>query len=469
MALKSRGNQPELERTPGVAAVSQGRQEGSLYANCRLPSPAEQTHSGDASLYFNLREYSLTDAMMRGWESVDDPCDDPTTEYNPSPLDDSDLVTEPVNQECGGWALLGRCENRDFYVAKQIVCGKEWCPDCGKNDSPAHHRRLSRWLSSENKQTGVITYKAQSMQSVGYFVIELPLDCRDALKGVQYKEKQVKVKANGKYTGEVKTIMSRELPGLKDFQRRAIKPLKGKHTRVGLAGGFFKRGLYRWHWFNSLEGDDVPMLSPGFNPHLNILVDSGYIQPDDLETIKKAIRKSVGIDNLIINYSYHEGPAEIYQKVKYVTRATFRLESWDTEFADDLFDFRNGSWWGTWDKEPTWTLKEAEADVNEDVVKLNNNKCPICGGDIKWCSHVIDITWVQTIWQSKLIGDGYYKVPVRDWTGERLSPERVFELDRLSARSKDIFHKRCFDFQMPGWWEKLLELPDSWDNSDNVN
>ena len=47
--------------------------------------------------------------------------------------------------------------------------------------------------------------------------------------------------------------------------------------RRGRVGGYFKRGVLRWHWF----GDKVP---GKWNPHANVVVDSGYIENEQLNT-----------------------------------------------------------------------------------------------------------------------------------------------------------------------------------------
>ena len=349
------GGLNRAERTPGAVAVSGSRQWDS--AGGKLPAETPKINSLE-----------------------------PTTKDN------------PTNYPCGTLAIFTECETGQHHFAKKILCGKEWCPECGADDSQAHNRRIARWLP-----------KFQQISQLGYFVIEFPDEYRK-LYSYGYSK--------------------RALQGVSD---RIIKVLAGKRTgRRGRVGGYFNRGLGRWHWF----GDKVP---GKWNPHFNVAVDGAYIEGERLVEIKRSLREAVNCPDLIIHYSYFEQPGEIYHKLKYISRATFHNYDWSPYMAEQLYGFRNCRWWGSWKNEPAWTLNkaiEAEADSLKGAGDLGSGICPDCGAPLKKWSKPVDSAFL-VIWGAEEIGNtGYYKIPKREWTRGELSPSARYRLDKLEAEHK---------------------------------
>lgn len=241
-----------------------------------------------------------------------------------------------MRSTCGGLAIVGRCENGHVF-AKQLLCGREWCATCGQDWSSTHQRRFSRMLP-----------KAQQIESMGYFVIEWPIASRDRLRSKQ---------------------------ALSDVGKR----VKGAFQALG-----YKRGLRRWHYF----GDK----GRGYNPHLNVLVDGGYLSAGDLESVKMFLRAQLGEPQLIVNYHYRQTVSEKVHSLKYITRATFLDRSWDEELAAGLYNFQNGNYWGRWQDAPAWSLDDLgeskESEVGqvdfEAVAQLQSGLCPCCSEPLTW-------------------------------------------------------------------------------------
>jgi len=133
----------------------------------------------------------------------------------------------------------------------------------------------------------------------------------------------------------------------------------------------------RWHWF----GDPVNGVAT-WNPHVNVLVDGGYLAAGELEIIKAELRKALRCPDLIVNYSYSSSPKKMWHMLKYVTRATFLEKYWDERMADQVRGFRNIRYWGRWQDKPAWSLP-AE-DKLDALVKLEKSICPDCDEPITW-------------------------------------------------------------------------------------
>ncbi|MFC1904966.1 hypothetical protein ACFLXT_04315 [Chloroflexota bacterium] len=436
--------QLELERTPGAVAVS-GVYSRELAGVSNAPAGIPQTNS----------------------------------EASP--------ITDPTNYPCGSLAIFTECETGQHHFAKKILCGKEWCPECGEDESQAHNRRIARWLP-----------KFQQISQLGYFVIEFP-DKYRKVPGWTYSKK-----------------------GLRRATGIIVDVLAGKRMgRRGRVGGHFSRGLVRWHWYGdywglingSLAGVDTLLKNfsnnpdwypyaeaftgllgtltemgvnslvighnhrtiffdnPGggkayiidrlvtsfakryrlhikpystikINQHANVAVDGGYIDADQLKEIKAQLCHGLKSPELIVHYSYFDKPGEIYHKLKYITRATFRDYNWDPHMARELFNFRNSRWWGSWKGEAAWTLNsdiEAEADALAlgAIDNIGSGICPECGAALKKWSRVVDSGYL-VIWGAQEIGNtGYYRIPHHEWNGGELSPAVRLRLDELEARAKE--------------------------------
>lgn len=234
---------------------------------------------------------------------------------------------------CSKWAVIGQCAE-GHTVAKEILCGREWCSVCGEEWSKAHQRRFVRWLP-----------KAQQIVKMGYWVIEWPDASRYKLRS------------------------KRELSDM------------GKLVKACFIELGYKRGLRRWHYF----GDEM---QGKYNPHLNILVDGVYIEPELLAYIKEYLRFRLNEPRLIINYHYRNTVKRMVHTLKYVTRATFLVRSWDDEFAEELFNFQNSNYWGVWRGDIAWSLDQAGDDLSaaefEHIKAIQAGLCPVCGKPLKW-------------------------------------------------------------------------------------
>ncbi|MBA7704568.1 hypothetical protein ES703_113384 [subsurface metagenome] len=196
---------------------------------------------------------------------------------------------------------------------------------------------------------------------------------------------------------------------------------KGALSRLGhqvqelLRSYGYSRGLRRFHFF----GDK----STKWHPHLNVLVDGGYLSPQKLDKIKAAYAGILGCQVVDVNYQYRPSPGEMVHSLKYVTRATFRDYSWDPRMALELRGFRNQLWWGSrlWDQEPAWSLDDLQGPGKEDLGELDSRAveslesgiCPRCGKPLDW-SKVMPISVLEAQERKRSLGAGYWELePVR--------------------------------------------------------
>jgi len=212
---------------------------------------------------------------------------------------------------CGAWALIRSCLDGHTF-AKTLDCGREWC---GKCRASSHGRRKGRWFS-----------KLQKLREVGFLTVTFPLDRRP-----------------------------RTAKGLKEIESKITGILMRRD---------FDRGLRRWHThgenngalISGLQGSGVEALVPGlrqsiprWHPHLNFLLDAGYLSPEFLNSLKKVIGETLKIEKVNLYYQYTQDVKRILHWLKYVTRPTFLKREWDKEMAEELYDFRNSGWWGQWE------------------------------------------------------------------------------------------------------------------------
>jgi len=256
---------------------------------------------------------------------------------------------KPARQvRCGSWALVRSCSDGHVF-AKTLDCGREWCEKCR---SSAHSRRLGRWLS-----------KAQKIKEMGYLTVTLPLDKRPR-------------------------------------SQKELRRLGLSITRILKRRGFF-RGLRRDHFF----GDK----SRVWNPHFNFLLDSGYLNPELIESIKKAISGILKAEKIVLHYQFTQEVRLMLHWLKYITRPTFLKESWDPEMVEEFFNFRNAGSWGKWDDENKWALPEEEKKL-ANYKKVGAGICPTCGKKLEGGRVVLvedfseDLDWEQiwaNVWQYK--------------------------------------------------------------------
>jgi len=239
---------------------------------------------------------------------------------------------------CPGYAVYGECECGDEW-AKEIICAREWCVNCGGDGGAAHQRRKVRWFP-----------RAMQMASIGYFVITIPPELRAKF---------------------------RDLEVLRAF---------GKSIKRAMKYHGFDRGLRSWHWFgedhpgHGLQGDGLP----NYSPHLNLLVPGGFLPMEKIEAVKQSVATILGVSlsRVNIHYSFADTPAEMLHLVKYVLRPTFEDWRWDPEMAARVLGFRHRLHWGTWNDEPVWSM--GDGDEVAVVGLLEKGFCPLDGTPITW-------------------------------------------------------------------------------------
>lgn len=234
-------------------------------------------------------------------------------------------------------------------IYKRIVCGKEYCPECGKIDSIIHKRRVSRWFK-----------KLFSYKSVGYFVITVPAEIRD-----KFKDREI-------------------LSEWKKFSIRYFKNLG------------YESGLFRFHWYGDCKhckGDEKGCIECKFTgagtdwcPHINILTEGKFLTKEVFKTTLNMIKYDfkmfyeslfgidlTGKENAF--YEYRKTDKQKMHVLKYVTRSTFRI--YNKEIAGLLKGFRASQTWGKFGK----CLHESE---NNELIMLESGLCPCCKQKIVW-------------------------------------------------------------------------------------
>jgi len=234
----------------------------------------------------------------------------------------SEMHSAEALPSCHQGFITGKCSN-GHHFAKAILCGKEFCVDCGANWSWIHQRRHYRWLP-----------KVKSMESVGYLVVTVPPEIRNFILDKRR---------------------------LSDFRRYCVRLLK----REG-----YNRGLVRWHWC----GED------GYNwhPHLNFLFPAGWISKEKLTELRTkmaarlSIMSKIHVPQIVINYRYSKEGWKKRHWCKYVTRSTWRKFS--EPLAQVIKGYTNNVTWGDW--------KSKKKDNS--VAKLERGCCPLCDAPITW-------------------------------------------------------------------------------------
>lgn len=298
---------------------------------------------------------------------------------------------------CGNFVHRAAC-SAGHLIGKVLVCGRDWCPTCGPMRSEAHRRRYARTL-----------VKGQQVGSLGYLVATWAEEPRAAMR-----------------TPEVLSLIA--------CQAVAVMKSLG-----------YKRGFLRWHWFGEpacpkcgyvrkgrrgaqfKEAGGVVVCpacgqsfawreaSPKYHPHLNICVDAGFI---DVEELKAALRAGISPAPGVIHYGYADTPGLILHRLRYITRATFRASEWDTELALALVGFRNMRWWGLgvggrpgeWDRGPAWQLSDLSSSDEEDVralMSIFSGCCPVCDGLLTWTT---DIVPLDTLVIERDLGRGFLQI-----------------------------------------------------------
>lgn len=301
--------------------------------------------------------------------------------YYPESVAKSDTGITSLLKElqlpCPKWALPGRCEH-GHEIAKELICNREWCYDsgCGGNDGKAHQRRKASWYP-----------RARQIGSMGRFVLTIPPEVRG-----EYRTKQ----ALGKLGKAVTRMMKRY---------------------------DYVRGLRRWHLFGEDHGkggghdhgdddDDHDGGPPQYHPHLEVLVDGGYLAPEVIEAIKASWCRILKVDvsRGNIHYQYARSVGKKLHFLSYALRPTFLHWEWDEELAREIIGFRNRQTWGKWDGEPAWDIPVDDQGKPplEQLVMLQEGRCPIDGSRITWSSDVCPATAIVGRVGWRPVDAGYY-------------------------------------------------------------
>jgi len=311
--------------------------------------------------------------------------------------------------ECARYALPSECDKGHEY-AKLILCGKEWCKTCGEDKSWIHNRRVARWL-----------WRAQKMNGMGLFVIEWPNDSRYKLMD------KAALSAMG-------------------------KRIKGAFKALG-----YERGLRRWHYY----GD----AGIKYNPHNNVITDGEYLPPPRLAEVKAYLRHVLDEPNLIVNYSFRKSPAEMMHTLRYVTRSTFKDESWSYNIAHAIYGFQNTQYWGgraVWDGPDEWELDKVPGEPENLAVigQLEEGICPQCGGMLKW-SKPVPLALIHVV-GGEHIGAGYFAIPPPGDPPDRLTSDDMQGIENWLAGVKQVARniaedKKAARYFRPGVQKSLFK------------
>lgn len=217
--------------------------------------------------------------------------------------------------------------------------------------------------------------KAQQMNSMGYFVFTIPADERYKFRKKQQFSHLMKMMTSGNRQNKV--------PGILE--------------KYG-----FTRGIARWHWF----GDQ----STSFNPHLNVIVEAGYIPNSTIRAIKREWKALIGStrENVSVHYEYRSSIGQMIHTVEYVSRPTFTDINLDPIMADELYNFRNIRYWGKWNDPAEWSPAHGHTDYAT-IGKLERSKCPDCGKQLHWSDSLpITVLYFKSD-QLEEIRGGYFR------------------------------------------------------------
>lgn len=275
---------------------------------------------------------------------------------------------------CGRWGMLKECE-QGHKIIKRLVCGREWCPVCGQDDSEHHKRRIARLID-----------RVFSMDSVGYFVFEVPLAWRGYFEDV-------------------------------GMLRAASLYLSRMLGREG-----FPKAVRRWHYFgkpvfitgdNDFIGEDKKLELGKYHPHLNCLCLGGHIGKKKLRRIRRLWSNWLKVNcgqkwrrTAPVWYHYARSAGKKWHWVRYITRPTFKaLTDGNRHIAADLFSFNNTSWWGVFSdadrargraRFEAWleTLPERKKEAAVDVAAhdaYESGLCPVCGAETALVEGVVKV------------------------------------------------------------------------------
>lgn len=275
-----------------------------------------------------------------------------------SPYDQKTQAQKPVGKMCGSLALVGVTATGK-RITKRCCCGREWCEDCREQ---AHRRRIARVLT-----------RLLQIDPMGYIDIT--------------------------FLEEIRCLMRNP-----DTLAALAKRLRRLLRRLG-----YRKVYNRWHFFGDTPGK--------YHPHLNVLCDGGYLEPEQLAVLKDAIRRALlprsmasqyGKD-LVVHYDYTQDAKRKMNWIRYVTRPTFLEREWDDQLASMLYGFHNGCFAGTWNDPPKWRLTGSDKKFNA-LARLAEGRHPASGEPIVWDKK--PLPWVLLLMENPVhLGGWWYLLP----------------------------------------------------------
>ena len=259
---------------------------------------------------------------------------------------------------CGSLALVGVTESGK-RIAKRVCCGREWCEGCREQ---AHKRRVARILP-----------RVMQICPMTYIIVTFPVEVRSLMRN------------------------------------KATLALLGKRLRGLLRKRGYQKVYTRWHFFG-----DTP---EKYHPHLNVLVDGGFLPPEQMAELKDAIRRALlprsmaemyGKD-LVVHYAYSQDEKRMMHWAKYITRPTFLEREWDDQLASKLYGFHNGCFAGTWGDAPKWKLTGTDKKFNA-LARLGEGRHPESGEPIVWDKK--PLPWALVLIDNPIhLGAWWYSLP----------------------------------------------------------
>ncbi|GAI60211.1 unnamed protein product [marine sediment metagenome] len=279
-------------------------------------------------------------------------------------------------KKCGQWAKIGQCENGHRFAVK-INCRKPWCDVCGDIE---HHKKIASLLP-----------EVQQLLPAGYWVIRPP--------------NELQVFEMNRYE-----------------RRRFIKAVIRALKSLG-----YRRGIIVIHYF----GDDPTK----YAFHLNVLVDGGYLEPEQLDELKRKLRRKIYPrwvirkwgDKLDIFYEYLPTQGQVYHALEYCTRPTFTQLAGNERLADSIRGEHTIRRWGKWDEEPKWHLDDTGKKL-QSLVSLEKGKCPECGSPITWDKPLVPLALALAQGGTEITAGYYALSPIRPPPAVPVRPTNLIEL-----------------------------------------
>ncbi len=305
------------------------------------------------------------------------------------PSEAKSLVPYP-SKNCGLWAKIGQCENGHRFAVR-IFCGKPYCDICR---DIMHHRKIASLLP-----------EAQQLLPAALLVIRPPNELQPFY------------------------LNRRE-------RRRLIKAVIEALKSLG-----YRRGLILIHYF----GDDPTK----YAFHLNVLVDGGWLEPEQLDDLCRKLRRMIYSrrviekwgDKLAVNYHYKPTQGQVYQALKYCTRPTFTQFDGNEHLADSIRGEHTIRRWGRWDEEPKWQLAKSDKKLAS-LVSLEKGNCPKCGKPIKWGKRLTAFALVLAEGGSQITAGYYELLPIRPPPDRPPIPTNLIELPDGDYRKQSNLVKR---------------------------